>query len=117
MHLFEMQEVRGDDVIPFTPTWVMLDDWMIMTLVPHAMKEVVLRAEMPTTGGGLAAQEDFRSLQDVLPEDPPAVAAAPAFEAEPAPEPPSRTLLVVAPTLAGAVCFGLFWMILRGGGA
>ena len=68
MHLFEMQEVRGDDVIPFTPTWVMLDDWLIMTLVPHAMKEIILRTEMPSTGGGLAAQEDFRALQDVLPE-------------------------------------------------
>jgi hypothetical protein len=68
LHLFEMQAARGDDVIPFTPTWTMIDDWMVITLVPHAMKEIILRAQMPETGGGLAAQEDFRTLQDVLPE-------------------------------------------------
>lgn len=68
LHLFEMQAARGNDVIPFTPTWAMLDDWLVFTLVPHAMKEVILRADDPTTGVGLAGQEDFRSLQDVLPE-------------------------------------------------
>ena len=67
LHLFEMQAARGRDVIPFTPTWTLLDDWLVVTLVPHAMKEIVLRGEV-TTGGGLASQEDFRALQDVLPE-------------------------------------------------
>ncbi|MDJ0522560.1 MAG: type II secretion system protein GspG [Planctomycetota bacterium] len=67
LHLFEMQASRGDDVVPFTPTWTMLDDWLVITLVPHTMKEIVLRGAM-TSGGGLAEQEDFRSLRRVMPE-------------------------------------------------
>lgn len=66
LHLFEMQAARGDDVVPFTPTWTLLDDWLVLTLVPHTMKEIVLRGAM-TTGGGLAEQEDFKSLQRVRP--------------------------------------------------
>ncbi len=67
LHLFEMQEARGDDVVPFTPTWALLDDWLVITLVPHTMKEVVLRGKTPA-GGGLAAQEDFQSLRRVVPQ-------------------------------------------------
>ncbi len=66
LHLFELQAARGDDVVPFTPTWAILDGWLVMTLVPHAMKEIVLRGQT-TTGGGLAAQEDFQSLRRVMP--------------------------------------------------
>ncbi len=68
LHLFELQEARGDDVVPFTPTWAVLDGWLVMTLVPHAMKEIVLRGAS-TTGGGLAAQEDFQSLRRAMPKD------------------------------------------------
>ncbi len=69
LHLFEMQEARGDDVVPFTPTWTMLDDWLVLTLVPHSMKEIVLRSATATTDGGLAAQEDFQSLRALMPKD------------------------------------------------
>ena len=67
LHLFEMQAAHGRKVIPFTPTWAMLDNWLVVTLVPHAMKEIVLRQEAGQTGG-LAAQEDFQSLQRMRPE-------------------------------------------------
>jgi len=66
LHLVELQAARGDDVIPFTPTWVLLEDWLVVTLVPHAMKEIVLRQEAGANDG-LAAQEDFQSLRRVMP--------------------------------------------------
>ncbi|TWT65919.1 hypothetical protein Pla123a_48300 [Posidoniimonas polymericola] len=49
------------------------------------------------------------------PEDPKPAAANSVATLDPAPEPPSRTLLIAAPTAAGVLCFGLFWMILRSG--
>jgi hypothetical protein len=61
LHLFEIQEDHGDDAIPFTPTWTVLGDALVITLVPHTMKEIVLRSQA-TGASGLAAQEDFRSL-------------------------------------------------------
>ncbi|MDA1193662.1 MAG: hypothetical protein O2894_00605 [Planctomycetota bacterium] len=67
LHLLDLQAAQGDDVIPFTPTWTLLDGWWVITLVPHAMKEVVLR-HGSQTGGGLAAQEDFQALMRVMPE-------------------------------------------------
>jgi len=68
LHMLELQAARGDDPIPFTPTWTMIDDWCVLTLVPHAMKEIVLRREAGT-GDGLAAQEDFQALRRVMPAD------------------------------------------------
>ena len=47
LHLFEMQWAYGDDPFPFTPTWVLMDDWLVLTLVPHTMKEIVLRTSDP----------------------------------------------------------------------
>lgn len=69
MHLFEMQAARGDDVVPFTPTWAILGDRLIVTLVPHAMKEIVLRAQGITAAAGLATREDFRALMASKPAD------------------------------------------------
>jgi len=64
LHLFEMQRARGRDVVPFTPTWALLDDWLVITLVPHTMKEIVLRGKATD---GLASQEDFQSLRRAVP--------------------------------------------------
>jgi hypothetical protein len=69
LHLFEMQAARGDDPVPFTPTWALLDDVLVVTLVPHTMKEIVLRR----TGGaegetGLAGEKDFQSVMAHKPE-------------------------------------------------
>jgi hypothetical protein len=68
LHLMELQAARGDDVVPFTPTWTLLGDWCVITLVPHAMKEIVLRAQAGGASAGLAAQEDFRSLREAMPK-------------------------------------------------
>jgi hypothetical protein len=78
----------------------------------------------PASFGAEAAVEQGEAPQ---PDAPPAAESpekgpkpqqsATAVRAEPALVPPSRTLLILVPTLAGAACFGLFWMILRNGGA
>lgn len=67
LHLMDLQAARGDDPIPFQPTWTMLDRWCVITLVPHAMKEIILRREAKEPG--LADQEDFQALRRVMPED------------------------------------------------
>ena len=67
LHLMELQAARGDDPVPFTPTWTMMDNWCVVTLVPHAMKEIVLRRAAGEPG--LASQEDFQALRRVMPED------------------------------------------------
>jgi len=69
MHLFEMQAARGDDVVPFTPTWALIGDRLVVTLVPYAMKEVILRAQGVTTTPGLASKEDFQALMALKPAD------------------------------------------------
>ncbi len=69
MHLFDLQAARGDDVIPFTPTWAILGDRLVMTLVPHTMKEIVLRAQGRISAPGLASKEDFQALMQVKPAD------------------------------------------------
>lgn len=66
MHLFEMQMARGDDPLPFTPTWAFFGDRIVFTLVPYTMKEIILRKE--TGGPGLETQEDFRALMSAKPE-------------------------------------------------
>lgn len=67
MHLFEMQKARGDDVVPFTPTWALIGDRLVVTLVPYAMKEIILRAQGVTGTPGLATKEDFQSLMALKP--------------------------------------------------
>jgi hypothetical protein len=62
LHLFELQAAHGSEPVPFTPTWAILGQDLVITLVPHAMKEIVLRQESGAAEGGLAAQEDFRTL-------------------------------------------------------
>ena len=69
MHLFEMQMAKGNDPVPFTPTWALLDDMLVVTLVPYAMKEVILRVQGVTTQPGLATQEDFQALMATKPAD------------------------------------------------
>lgn len=68
LHLLDLASTRRK-VVPFTPTWTLLGDRLVVTLVPHAMKEIVLRSQMGTEGsGGLAAQEDVRALLAAGPE-------------------------------------------------
>ena len=68
LHLFEMQEARGDDVVPFTPTWSMRGSWLTLTLVPYSMKEIILRTSQGTADSGLAGEEDFQALLAQMPE-------------------------------------------------
>ena len=67
LHLFEMQAARGNDVVPFTPTWAILGDRLVITLVPYTMKEIVLRAQGRASAPGLASKEDFQALMQVKP--------------------------------------------------
>jgi hypothetical protein len=69
MHVVDLHEARGDDPFPFTPTWAMLRGRLALTLVPHTMKELVLRSAETTAPVGLAGEEDFRSLLAVAPRD------------------------------------------------
>lgn len=63
LHLIELQAGRGDDVIPFTPSWTLLGDRLVLTLVPYTLREIVWRAKNPTeAGGGIQTQEDFKAL-------------------------------------------------------
>ena len=60
LYLFHLQAARGSNVIPFTPTWSFMGDWMMVSLVPHTMKELVLRSSM--TGENLSASVEFQRL-------------------------------------------------------
>jgi hypothetical protein len=62
LHVVELQMAKGDDPAPFTPTWTILRDRLVVTLVPHTMKELVLRSREETVPAGLGAEEDFRAL-------------------------------------------------------
>lgn len=66
LHVIDLAGVRRRDMVPFTPTWAMVGDRWVLTLVPHAMKELVLRAEAGAPG--LAAQEDFSKILRTSPE-------------------------------------------------
>ena len=66
MHLFDMQGTSRRDVIPFTPTWARIGDAFAITLVPHTMKELILRREV--TESGLAGEEDFQAIRRAMPE-------------------------------------------------
>ncbi len=70
LHLLDLQGHRKSEMIPLTPTWARIDDAFVVTLVPHTMKEIVLRnAEGGPAGGGLAAQDDFREILGARPRD------------------------------------------------
>ncbi len=64
LHVLDLEASRGDDPVPFTPTWTILREgeagWLVVTLVPHAMKELILRREAGTPG--LAGEEDVKAL-------------------------------------------------------
>ena len=66
LYMVELQGVRRRDMVPFTPTWAILDGRWVITLVPHAMKELILRTEQG--GKGLADQEDVVSILRSAPE-------------------------------------------------
>jgi hypothetical protein len=66
LYMVELAGVRRRDMVPFTPTWAVLDGRWVVTLVPHAMKELILRTEQG--GKGLADQDDVRSILRGVPE-------------------------------------------------
>jgi hypothetical protein len=68
LHLIELQAARGDDVVPLTPSWTLLGDRLVITLVPYTLREIVWRAKNPTeAGGGIQSQEDFKALWNARP--------------------------------------------------
>jgi len=66
LHVIDLSSTRKRGMVPFTPTWTMLGDQWVVTLVPHAMKELILRSE--AGGKGLAGEEDFSSILRQSPE-------------------------------------------------
>lgn len=66
LHVLDLSSARKD-LVPFTPTWTMIDDRLVVTLVPHAMKEIVLRVEAKEAG--LSGEEDVRALLRAAPEN------------------------------------------------
>jgi hypothetical protein len=63
LHVLELQGDRRREMIPFTPTWARVGDAFAIALVPHTLKEVILRHEGGGPAhGGLAAQEDFKEI-------------------------------------------------------
>ena len=63
LHVIDLSGVSRHAMVPFTPTICFTGDRMLVTAVPHAMKEILLRQETEGMGsGGLAAQEDVKSL-------------------------------------------------------
>lgn len=68
LHVMELSAAQGDDVVPFTPSWTLLGDRLIVTLVPYTLKDIVWRAKHPESAGpGLGAQEDFGALGALRP--------------------------------------------------
>jgi hypothetical protein len=68
LHVVDLGSKRRK-MVPFAPTWAILGDRLVMTMVPHAMKEIVLRTELGNPSGGLKAQEDVQSLLRTAPEN------------------------------------------------
>jgi|GEM_PF-2236846 len=66
LYMIELAGVGRRDMVPFTPTWTVMDGRWVVTLVPHAMKELILRLEQG--GKGLADQEDVVSILRGAPE-------------------------------------------------
>jgi type II secretory pathway pseudopilin PulG len=69
LHVVDLTMAQGDDPAPFTPTWTILRDRLVVTLVPHTMKELVLRSQESTSAPGLGGEEDFRALLAAAPPD------------------------------------------------
>lgn len=67
LYMIELAGVRRHDMVPFTPTWTVMDGRWVVTLVPHAMKELILRTEQGAKG--LAEQEDMVSILRSAPEN------------------------------------------------
>jgi len=44
LHVVDLDRPPGDGVAPFTPTWAVVGDRLVVTLVPHAMREILARA-------------------------------------------------------------------------
>lgn len=44
LHVIDLDRPAGDGLAPFTPTWAVVGDRLLVTLVPHAMREVLARA-------------------------------------------------------------------------
>ena len=67
LHLLDLEGPRRGRMVPLTPTWTRLaDNWFAVTLVPHTMKELILRVS-GTGEAGLAQQEDFRAVMSHKP--------------------------------------------------
>lgn len=70
LHLLELSAAEGRRMVPFTPSWTLLGDRLIVTLVPYTLKDVVWRVKHPEAAGpGLAAQEDFAALMSLKPPE------------------------------------------------
>lgn len=66
LYMVELAGVGRGAMVPFTPTWTVMDGRWVVTLVPHAMKELILRMEQG--GKGLADQEDMVAILRNAPE-------------------------------------------------
>jgi general secretion pathway protein G len=65
LHVLDLAKAHGRGIVPFTPTWAIVDGWWIATFVPHAMKEIVLRHEAKEAG--LSGEEDVKALLATAP--------------------------------------------------
>ncbi len=66
LHVIDLAYVEGKKPVPFQPTICFVDGRMLVTMVPHAMKETLLRKE--AGGAGLAGEEDVKALLAAAPE-------------------------------------------------
>jgi len=66
LHVIDLAFVEGKKPVPFQPTICFVDGRMLVTLVPHAMKETLLRRE--AGGAGLAGEEDVKALMATAPD-------------------------------------------------
>jgi hypothetical protein len=62
LHVIDLVGVGRHAMVPFTPTICFVGNRMLVTLVPHAMKEILLRQESGTANAGLGGQEDVQAL-------------------------------------------------------
>lgn len=60
LYVIDLAGMNRRDMVPFTPTWAVLDGRWTLTLVPHAMKELILR--QAAGGKGLAGETDVAAL-------------------------------------------------------
>lgn len=67
LYMIDLAGASRRDMVPFTPTWAVLDGRWTLTLVPHAMKELILR--QAAGGKGLAGEADVAALLKHTPSD------------------------------------------------